>query len=159
MEVRVFSWAIMTPCPCHSGESYSKCCKPFHEGTLPKNALQLMRSRYSAFALNLPDYIIQTTHPANREYSPDHQAWKESISYFSQCSKFIGLTIHDFKEKGMEASVTFTANISRVQNGKLYDASFTENSYFEKVNQKWLYAAGDTAKSLQELLDCKFEWF
>ncbi len=142
-------------CRCHSGKPYSECCKPFHEGALARNALELMRSRYSAYALNLPDYIIKTTHSSNPQYSPDYEVWKESISYFSKETNFTGLIIHEFKEKGHEASVTFTANLS--QNKR--DASFTENSYFEKVGGGWYYSAGNNAKNLEELRANKFEWF
>ncbi|MDD2950112.1 MAG: YchJ family metal-binding protein, partial [Sulfuricurvum sp.] len=53
------------PCPCHSGEKYKKCCQPYHKGILPSNAQKLMRSRYSAFALELSNYIMATTHPNN----------------------------------------------------------------------------------------------
>lgn len=122
-------------CPCCSGSSYEKCCKLFHDGALPKNALQLMRSRYSAYALNIPDYIIATTHPANPQYSQDKPSWRRNISQFSQNSSFHRLEILDFKENAISATVTFIAHLS--QNGR--DATFTEKSYFEKIEQHWLY--------------------
>lgn len=134
MEVRVFSWALfymINLCPCHSGKSYSDCCEPLHKGTPAENALKLMRSRYSAYALNKPDYIIKTTHPSNHDLS------RESIIEFSQSTKFEQLVIHDFQESGNEATVTFTAYLS--QDG--HDATFTEKSYFKKVNGVWLYAS------------------
>jgi len=55
-------------CPCCSLREYDLCCKPFHEGVLPENALQLMRSRYAAYVLNMPDYIVATTHPASPQF-------------------------------------------------------------------------------------------
>ena len=125
-------------CPCCSGEKYSKCCKPFHEGILPKSALELMRSRFSAYVLNLPDYIVATTHPASPEYSEDKFSWKRSISRFSKSSSFQKLEILDFKEKNTVATVVFTAYLS--QDG--HDATYTEKSYFEKASHKWLYRGG-----------------
>lgn len=125
-------------CPCCSGKEYDKCCKPFHEGNLPENALQLMRSRYSAYVLNIPDYIVATTHPANPHYSEDKFSWKRSISEFSKNSSFNKLEILDFKEKDTLATVTFTAYVFQ----GTHDATFTEKSYFEKMNGRWLYRSG-----------------
>ena len=108
---------------------------------MPENALQLMRSRYSAYVLNLPDYIIETTHPANPRYSENKSAWKRSISQFSQNSSFQKLEVLDFQESDTLATVTFTAHLS--QEGR--DATFTEKSYFEKINGRWLYRDGQIA--------------
>jgi SEC-C motif-containing protein len=123
-------------CPCHSGSAYADCCQPFHKGGLPENALKLMRSRYSAYALCLPAYIMQTTHPANP--SRDTAEWAQKILDFCRNTEFKSLEILDFQEEGSFATVTFTVGL--VQNKK--DASFTEKSRFEKVDGKWLYLSG-----------------
>jgi peptide deformylase len=125
-------------CPCFSGKKYEECCKPFHDGALTKNALQLMRSRYTAFALNLPDYIIQTTHPANSQYSENKFSWKRHIAHRSETSIFNKLEILDFKEKGNYATVTFTVTVT--QNNEQF--LFTEKSVFEKKEGRWLYLSG-----------------
>ncbi len=125
-------------CPCSSGKLYEVCCRPFHQGKEPSDALLLMRSRYAAYALNLPDYIIQTTHPASPEYLEDTAKWKRSISIFSNRSQFEKLEILDFQEKGSVAIVTFLAHLTQ----KKEDASFTEKSYFEKIRGKWFYRVG-----------------
>jgi SEC-C motif-containing protein len=122
-------------CPCFSGKEYGECCKPFHEGKLPETALQLMRSRYAAYALNLPKYIIQTTHPENAQFERDVKAWAEGISQFSEGTQFVGLEIVDFEERGDEATVTFVARL--MQNGR--DVSFREKSFFRRVGGRWLY--------------------
>ncbi len=125
-------------CPCCSGKEYRNCCQPLHEGVLPENALQLMRSRYAAYVLNLPDYIISTTHPGSPYYSENIFSWKRSLTKFSRGSTFHRLEILDFKEKDTLATVTFTAFVS--QND--HDATFTEKSYFEKTKDRWLYRGG-----------------
>lgn len=125
-------------CPCCSGKTYDACCKPFHQGALPENALQLMRSRYSAYVLNFRDYIIATTHPENPQYMQNTFIWKRSISLFSKKSTFHKLEIIDFKEEKTSATVTFTAYISQDD----CEATFTEKSHFEKVGNKWLYHSG-----------------
>ncbi|MFJ5862081.1 YchJ family protein [Pseudarthrobacter sp. NPDC092439] len=51
-------------CPCLSGEQYGACCGRFHSGRAKAaTAEQLMRSRYSAFALLDADYLLLTHHP------------------------------------------------------------------------------------------------
>ena len=60
--------AIMeTNCPCGSGIAYVACCGPFHSGTTAApTALELMRSRYSAFAVRDAGYLLETWHPTTR---------------------------------------------------------------------------------------------
>ncbi|WP_324277959.1 YchJ family protein [Blastococcus brunescens] len=54
-------------CPCGSGLPLAECCGRFHDGSgTPATAEQLMRSRYSAFALGLPDYLLATWHSSTR---------------------------------------------------------------------------------------------
>lgn len=129
-------------CPCFSGKRYAKCCAPYHSGKTPETAEQLMRSRYSAYVLNLPDYIIATTHPASPQYTDRFFQWKRSITQFSKTSVFQKLDILDCKERGDVATVTFTAHL--LQDGQ--DATFTERSFFEKKDQKWLYLGGQLAE-------------
>lgn len=106
---------------------------------LPHTALDLMRSRYAAYALCLPEYIIRTTHPTNQEFESNTKEWEKKISQFCLTTKFLRLEILHFEEKKLSATVTFTAYLT--QNKK--DVSFTEKSYFEKVEGKWLYRSGE----------------
>lgn len=53
-------------CPCGSNKTYRQCCEPLHNGAPAHGAEALMRSRYSAFALNLPDYIQRSWHASTR---------------------------------------------------------------------------------------------
>lgn len=126
-------------CPCCSFKEYEKCCEPFHKGTLCKTAEELMRSRYSAYALHLPDYIILTTHQKCPQYQKDHLMWKKQIEEFSKTFTFEKLEILAFKENGSRATVTFRAHLTH---GK-EDASFTEKSTFEKIKGRWLYLSGE----------------
>ena len=64
------------PCPCGRGPSYAQCCARWHAGPLQgeaPDAETLMRSRYSAYALGLHDYLLQTWHPDTRprQLAPD----------------------------------------------------------------------------------------
>jgi SEC-C motif domain protein len=57
-------------CPCGSAVAYVACCGPLHRGSATAaTAEQLMRSRYSAFAVCDADYLLATWHPASRPAS------------------------------------------------------------------------------------------
>lgn len=122
------------PCPCHSGEKYKKCCQPYHKGILPANAQKLMRSRYSAFALGLAEYIMSTTHPNNPDYTDSCEAWRESILDFCKHTHFNGLKIIEFIDGDSEAFVTFEAMLDH--------GILKEKSRFLKPENKWLYESG-----------------
>lgn len=124
-----------SPCPCHSGKKYKQCCHPYHKGILPSTAEKLMRSRYSAFALGLAEYIMATTHPNNSDYTKDKENWKKSILNFSQTTRFLGLKIGEFSDGKVEAFVTFEAILD--------GGSLCEKSRFLNVEGKWLYIDGE----------------
>ena len=66
---------VVTTCPCSSGLQYDACCGPFHKKSQPPpDAISLIRSRYSAYALGNIEYIIDTTSPT----SPDYISYIES---------------------------------------------------------------------------------
>ena len=125
-------------CPCSSHKPYDECCKPFHKGKKPLTALELMRSRFSAYALGFASYLIKTTHPANPQYSEDKESWKKKIERFSKSCTFNRLEILDVQENSPLATVSFTAHIT--QNGE--DSSFTETSFFDQSRGTWLYLGG-----------------
>lgn len=123
-------------CPCKSQKKYTECCRPYHEKALhPTNAVLLMRSRYSAYALALADYIIETTHPNHVQMATPIWDWREEILQFSRETEFLDLEILAFEELEEKAFVTFTASLK--QQGK--DVSFTEKSLFELKDGIWLY--------------------
>jgi SEC-C motif-containing protein len=117
-------------CPCHSGKSYAECCKPYHDGQLPPTCLALMRSRYAAYALGHPNYIIQTTHPKSPYFEKEQKKWQRAILEFCHSTKFIDLEIVAFGENW----VHFKAYLFQKK-----DLVLEEKSLFEKVANKWLY--------------------
>ena len=107
-------------------------------GKEPEHPLELMRSRYAAYVLNLPDYIMRTTHPFNEGFKSDQEEWRREIAFFCASTQFCGLSIESFHEDGDAGEVTFRAQLK--QSGE--DVSFTEISAFEKVQGRWLYRSG-----------------
>ncbi len=64
-----------TRCPCLSGLTYADCCGRLHDGSATaQTAEQLMRSRFSAFAVGDPAYLLATWHPSTRPASLDLDA-------------------------------------------------------------------------------------
>lgn len=88
-----------------------------------------MRSRYSAYALGLVDYVLATTHPDGPPTSA------ESVARFCRDTAFEGLTVEHHSEDGDHGEVRFHAQLT--QHGQ--DASFSEHSVFERVDGRWLY--------------------
>jgi SEC-C motif-containing protein len=126
-------------CPCGSGKSYEVCCQPCHQGEAAKSAEALMRSRYSAYALGLVDYILKTMHQSHPDAARPVEVRRKEIGEFCKATVFKGLKISDVQEGESKSTVTFTAFLS--QGGK--DFSFTEKSTFEKVQGNWFYLNGE----------------
>lgn len=122
-------------CPCHSGKKYESCCKPLHDGAFPSNALSLMRSRFSAYALQNPQYIIRTTHPDNPHYKENHDQWSKEILDFCHNTQFQKLDILEVSDDGDLSYVTFNAHLLQDHQEK----QLIEKSSFAKIGKQWLY--------------------
>ncbi|MBK1716871.1 YchJ family protein [Thiocystis violacea] len=122
-----------TDCPCGSGRSYADCCGPSIAGTVrPETALSLMRSRYTAFAMNDIDYLRATWHPGTRptDFAPDAS------------TKWIGLKILATDAGGpgdSEGRVEFIARY-KIQ-GRAH--RLHERSRFVRDAGRWCYLDGD----------------
>lgn len=119
------------PCPCGRGEAYARCCAPLHAGEAAPTAERLMRSRYSAFALGLTGYLLESWHPSTRprtlELDPE--------------TRWLRLLVEPgdggpFDEEGF---VTFTA-IARTPEGRFEQR---ERSRFLREGGRWLYLDGE----------------
>ena len=122
-------------CSCDSGKKYKKCCSKYHKGAFAPDALALMKSRYSAYAVGNSSYIIKTTHPDNPDYTSDIKSWKESILSFTKQTHFLKLEIIDFRDGETEAFVTFNAQLS--------SGDLKEKSRFLKHHDQWFYVDGE----------------
>jgi SEC-C motif-containing protein len=76
-------------CYCSSGKEFENCCQPFIEGAMkPTTAEELMRSRFSAYALGAVEYLLRSTHPRARKF---HDA--ESIKKWARSNDWQSLEI------------------------------------------------------------------
>lgn len=129
---------VNEPCPCGSGMDYKDCCGVFHLGARAPTAVQLMRSRYSAYAKRQADYIIKTTHPRNPAFKQDAKKWKKEILKFCDSTQFKKLEILGSREEETAATVTFRAHLATREG----DYSYIEMSAFEKIDGAWTYLNG-----------------
>lgn len=125
------------PCPCTSKKPYDRCCGPFHAGAAaPDTAEQLMRSRFSAYALGKLDYLINTRPEAKR---PEEN--RQELAEYCKAVSCVGLRIVG-KEKGSKDDdtgiVTFHASIQTNGRRSLH----IETSSFVRENGKWVYVDG-----------------
>ena len=118
-------------CPCGSGESYTACCGPLHDGRPASTAEALMRSRYTAYALDLTDYVFRTWHPRTRPESVDPVpglAWT-------------GLEVLDLVAGGPEDDTGVVEFRARFHEGGRQRAMH-ETSRFERRGGRWVYVDG-----------------
>jgi SEC-C motif domain protein len=120
-------------CPCGSDKTYEECCGPLHKGEPAATAEALMRSRYTAFAMNLHDYIDRTWHPSTK---PKDLAAEASAS---PKPRWMGLRIrrHDAIDED-HAVVEFTARYQL--RGRMF--TLHEISRFLREGGNWFYLDG-----------------
>ncbi len=76
-------------CYCGQPKRYQDCCQPCHTGLGPaQTAEQLMRSRFSAYVLQLVPYIADTYYPAVQST----EAITE-IAAFAGSARFLALQV------------------------------------------------------------------
>jgi SEC-C motif-containing protein len=119
-------------CPCGLG-LYADCCQPLHFGQRhAASAEQLMRSRYSAFAKQQINYIVQTTALGQQSALdvPAIQAWSES-------NQWLGLEVVQAQEQldKTHAQVEFKAHYHDGQQAQTHH----EISHFVKHAQQWYF--------------------
>ena len=119
-------------CPCDPARHYAQCCGPIHQGRDAKSAEQLMRSRYSAYALNLNEYLLNSWHPSSR---PSSLSDDEAGS-----TRWLGLKIKRHEENGNNALVEF---IARYRVGGTPAVRMHETSRFVRLAGRWYYLDGE----------------
>ncbi len=124
-----------TLCLCGKNKPLSVCCGRFHSGKYhAKTPVQLMRSRYSAYALGgLGEYLLKTWHPAMiKDLTAD--ALSEKIYNWTK------LEVLNYTQNGDEGTVEFKAYYLD-QND--CEQVFYEKSYFQRLMGKWLYVGAE----------------
>ncbi|WP_308457269.1 YchJ family metal-binding protein [Microbacterium sp. Ru50] len=121
--------AATDPCPCGGG-SFGSCCGPVLDGRAAQTAEQLMRSRYTAFAVRDGAHLARTWHPVTRPDDIESDGPEQ----------WTGLTV--VRAAGgpddTEGTVEFTARWrSGTDSGELHEVS-----RFTRIRGRWLYVGG-----------------
>jgi SEC-C motif-containing protein len=123
-----------TPCPCGRPRTYAACCGRWHAGPQAlqaPDAEELMRSRYVAYVLWLPEYLLATWHgstrPAALEASPAGLRW-------------LGLEVRRHVPQDRDHAI-----VEFVARSKLGGRAerLHEISRFVREEGRWLYVDGD----------------
>jgi SEC-C motif-containing protein len=122
-----------SPCPCGSGLDYAGCCGRLHAGSATAaTAEQLMRARYSAFAVGDPAYLLATWHSTTRPPTVD----------LDPRIRWIGLEVLRTTGGGLLGSVgTVEFRAHSVVDGAA--GSQHEDSRFVREDGRWRYLDGD----------------
>lgn len=120
----------MKQCPCGSGKAYPDCCGKFIEhNEIPSTPEELMRSRYSAFAIHNLLYIEKTMKsPAADNFSKDSPA----------AIKWLKLEVINSSVESNNGYVEFIAYYS--DHGRM--GALHEKSKFKLEDGRWYYTDG-----------------
>lgn len=127
-------------CPCGGappGAAISECCRPVIEGERrAETPEELMRSRYTAYALADGQHLYRTWHPRTRPASVEPEPWVRWVRL--EMLDVVGGGPHD--DTGVvEFRASWVAGEGRtLQRGELH-----ERSRFERRAGRWLYLGAD----------------
>ena len=126
----------VTACPCQSGKGFPACCGRFlMQGQLARTPEQLMRSRFSAFALGgFGAYLLAT-------WAPESAAGMTAESLSEPSLDWCGLEIVSKSQQGNTGVVEFRAFFR--EDGEV--GCHHEISQFERRDGRWLYVSGDVS--------------
>ncbi len=120
-------------CPCGSEQLYSTCCEPIIKGNRKaQSAVELMKSRYSAYVHGEVDYIIQSTAKSQRKYYS-----KKDILNWAKESNWLKLEIVQFTNDTVEFKAHY-------QDKKKLVIIHHEFSTFIFEKETWYFLEGES---------------
>ena len=131
------------PCPCSSGKAYAACCATLHDRARePQVGEELVRSRYSAFALGKIEYLYDTLHEDHPDKGKPRDQVLFALRTASQSFKYMGLVIIESAapDKDRQSRVLYLARIFR----RGEDVSFIELADFLPDEKGLRYRNGRT---------------
>ncbi|MFT7526776.1 MAG: SEC-C motif-containing protein [Arenicella sp.] len=125
-------------CPCNSDKLFKSCCEPLLlRKMLAKTPAQLMRSRYSAYALGgYGEYLLGT-------WLPCAAAGLSSASLSVRSIDWVGLNVVSKSQQGESGFVEFKA-VYRDEFGE--SAVHHEKSVFRRIKGRWFYVGEKAGK-------------
>lgn len=132
----------MDRCPCGSNLPSSECCLPLIKGDRPAaTAEQVMRARYSAYALAEVGYLLSSLHPDHRSDFDEKstRTWAEG----SQWHSLEIITTEGGGPEDSEGRVEFVASYTE----KGIKKNHHELATFTKKDGIWYFANGEVVPS------------
>ncbi|RIV41663.1 preprotein translocase [Micromonospora radicis] len=119
----------MGSCPCGLGLPYPECCGRLHRGEAQApTAEALMRSRYAAFAVGDPDYLLRSWH---RDTRP-------ARLHLDPAQRWTGLRVLATEQGGLfDATGTVEFRAHYREGGR--PGTLTERSRFVRADGRWVY--------------------
>jgi len=124
-------------CPCASGKTYGECCEPILSGARPAaTAAEMMRARYSAYAVNNVDFLFESSGPeVRKDFDRDASAkWAAG----AQWQGLEVLSADQGEANDDYGTVSFIARYS-VNDQK---CEHRETSTFRKIDGQWRFIDG-----------------
>ncbi|WP_227714205.1 YchJ family protein [Marinobacter sp. 1-4A] len=121
-------------CPCDNQRPYADCCQRYHQGAIAPTPEALMRSRFSAFALKLEDYLRVSWHSSTQP----------TVLDLDESPDWASLRILESSESGDKGRVHFQA-IYRLNPGWGF---LQEDSEFVRENERWVYLKGEPQEGI-----------
>lgn len=119
-------------CPCDATRRYAACCGRLHAGTAAaESAEQLMRSRYSAYAVGDLEYLRASWHADTCPADLDLDA----------SARWLGLQVKRHLREGEDAAVVEFVARYRIGGGSA--VRLHEVSRFARVGGRWVYVDGE----------------
>ncbi len=150
-----------TTCSCGSGKSYADCCLSFHEKkTVEIEPSGFVRSRFSAFVYGLTKYIMESTHPSNKDFAVEDEIsdkptkrskrliWEKAIRNFAEEFEFANLSFDSETEDNKNAANSDLAIVSiklqrRVRGTTNFDFIEEKMRLKKGVDGAWLYLGSE----------------
>ncbi len=126
--------ATSGPCPCGSGQAYAACCGRWHAGEAAPSAEALMRSRYSAYVLDLEAYLLDTWHVSTRPPAL-------GLATQSPQPTWLGLSVKRHENPSTDTAIV--AFVARLRMGGGRAERMQETSRFVREDGRWFYVDGD----------------
>ena len=161
---RTIQYKAESLCLCGSSQPYGSCCKPYHDGVIPSTAEKTLRARYSAYALGVPEFIIQSSHPQSEDYveymveaqassKSSEKRWAKDIIRMSRDYKFLGFNVTEIREMNdkdqSKANISFIVVLSEKDGGI---EAVRERCSFVYEGDRWLYVDGDVDEPPEDLV-------
>jgi SEC-C motif-containing protein len=135
-------------CPCGTGAEYDHCCGPLHTGQRDATtALELMRSRYTAYYRGELEYLLKTLHPD--KHRPGEM--QELAATLGE-TRWLSLSILETRD-GQPGDLTGVVEFEARYQAPEGVGTLRERSRFVREHGKWLYVDQEESRQAAKASD------